>query len=458
MSQTLCPLPWIHQYINTKGDIYTCIHTKASKKGGLKKNGSVYNAGQDSLEESRNSETLKAIRLKMLRGEFPYECIRCQTDEKSHILSRRKWELSYWKDVFSYEKAREITSTDGSISVVKTPVFFLDIRFGNQCNLKCRMCGPSDSSYWYSDYVKVHQTNKYADGNVSFELIKDTDGFYHTKNNIYDWFNRPQFWNEIKKMIPFIKYMTIEGGEPLLIKKHYELLSYIIKKGKPEEITLDYSTNLTILPQKVLDMWKRFKLIRVHASLDAYGKLNDYIRHPSRFVLIDQNLKRLSDSLDNTELSVQATISVYNIFHFPDLIHWFIKRQKFLKTKNYLRSHLVRNPSFLNVKILPIKYKNKIKDKFLNFLYGLKDFLRRQKTYSEEQVIEAYNYYESELMGYLDFIFSEDCSHLLPKFLKYSSQLDKIRGEGLEELLPELYSACKENIKVCKNRSFQPRF
>ena len=445
MSQTLCPLPWIHQCINTNGDIYTCIHTKASKRGGVKKKeGSVYNAGKDSLEEARNSETLKAIRLKMLRGGFPGECIRCQTEEKNHILSRRKRESSYWKDVFSYEKAREMTSADGSISVAKTPVFFLDVRLGNQCNLKCRMCSPSDSSYWYSDHVKVHQTHKYVDGNVSFELIKDKDGLYHPKDDIYDWFNKPKVWSQMKTMIPFIKYMTIEGGEPLLIKKNYEILSYIIEKGKPEEITLDCSTNLTILPQKILDMWRRFKLVEVHVSLDAYGKLNDYIRHPSRFAVIDKNFKRLSDSLDNTELSVQTTISVYNIFHFPDLIHWFIKRKKLLKIKKYLRSHLVHNPSFLNIKILPLKYKNKIKDKFLDFLSDFKDFLRRQEIYSEDQVIETYNYYESRLMGYLDFMFSEDWSHLLPKFLKYSSQLDKIREEKLEELLPELYSACKE--------------
>ena len=444
MPQTLCPLPWLHQCINTNGDIYPCVHTKASKKGGVKKkDGSVYNAGKDSLEESRNAETLKAIRLKMLRGEFPDECIRCQTEEKNRLLSRRKWESLYWKDVFSYEKAREATNTDGSIATAENPVFFLELRLGNQCNLKCRMCGPADSNYWYSDYVKTYPSRKYGDKNTGFEFIKDTNGFYKLKKDPYDWFNRPQVWSQIKAMIPFIKYMTIVGGEPLLIKKHYEILSYIIEKAKPEEITLQYNTNLTILPQKILDMWKRFRLVEVHVSLDAYGKLNDYIRHPSHFAVIDKNLKKLSDSLDNVELEVQATISVYNIFHFPDLIYWFIKRRRLLKTEKNLHSHLVHNPSFLNIKTLPINYKNKIKDKFVDFLSSLKDVLRKQD-YSGDQVMGTYNHYESYLRGYLNFMFSEDWPHLLPKFLKYSSWLDKIREEKIEELLPELYSACRK--------------
>ncbi len=55
---------------------------------------------------------------------------------------------------FDYDKAAAITDADGTMDVTQQDINFVDIRYGNFCNLKCRMCGPTDSHQWYDDFVQ----------------------------------------------------------------------------------------------------------------------------------------------------------------------------------------------------------------------------------------------------------------------------------------------------------------
>ena len=113
----------------------------------------------------------------MLKGEHPEQCIRCQTEEANGIISRRTYETSNWKDSISFEKAAQMTSQEGYLDRSKNPIIHYDLRFGNRCNLKCRMCGPTDSDSWYSDTVKVWGANTFKDSHGQVELIKKREGF-----------------------------------------------------------------------------------------------------------------------------------------------------------------------------------------------------------------------------------------------------------------------------------------
>ena len=51
---------------------------------------------------------------------------------------------------------------DGTLDVDKQVIEFFDIRYGNFCNLKCRMCGPTDSHMWYPDFIKLTDGKEYS--------------------------------------------------------------------------------------------------------------------------------------------------------------------------------------------------------------------------------------------------------------------------------------------------------
>lgn len=453
MSKTWCPLPWISQAVRNNGDIRVCCHASPSKSKGLlkKEDGTTYNAVSDDLEEARNSSTIKKIRLDMLEGKHPSACIRCETEEKSNILSRRQYETKNWQNFYSAEKAKTDTAKDGAVNPSKAPLVYYDLRFGNRCNLKCRMCGPTDSDLWYSDHVKVWNTNSFQDSHGPVKLTKQKNGLYKTENHDYDWVDSPSFWKQMKKKAADIRHLYTVGGEPLLIDKHYELLEAIIKYGDPRQVTIEYNTNLTLLPEKALKLWKLFKQIRVGISIDSCGAVNDYIRYPSRFKKIEKNMDIIDKSFNNMLSWIATTVSAYNIFHLPDLIQWKIQK-KFIKI-NHITSHVpiltthpLHTPHYLNVKMLPKDYKDQVTKKFNQFTHSFPSWLKTQEV-SKKDSLRLIPAAKKMLKGYADYMNSENWSHLTPQFWKYTCSLDKIRKEKLKDMIPELYQSLYKNIR-----------
>ena len=61
---------------------------------------------------------------------------------------------------------------DGTLVIDKAPVLEWDIRLGNLCNIKCRMCHPSESTQWYNEWFDTMFQGFKTDF-TRVELIKD---------------------------------------------------------------------------------------------------------------------------------------------------------------------------------------------------------------------------------------------------------------------------------------------
>ena len=158
MNKTLCPIPWMSQSYRANGDIRVCCQAQHGPTGGILKDedGNVINARDSDLNQIRNAPIEKDIRKAMMNGERHPECIRCHTEEDAGMTSRRMLENKLWikggwnqikeEDKFTWEYLLENTQVDGTIDTAAIGNSFFDLRFGNLCNLKCRMCGPTDSS------------------------------------------------------------------------------------------------------------------------------------------------------------------------------------------------------------------------------------------------------------------------------------------------------------------------
>ena len=220
MTKTFCYLPWIFQGTRTNGHLRVCCAANSGpNKGSLTKNdGTEYRIGQDSLTESRNSQTLKEVRKAMLEGKWHPVCTRCKQEEDSGIESRRILEQRHWEDLPPQDLTQR-TSPDGTISTDDVPVKFYELRLGNQCNLKCRSCNPTESSAWYDDHVKLYERETFSDTQGKVEL-KLKDGSYRSADDSYNWMNNSQSWQDLKVNIDDLELLYLVGGEPLLINKH----------------------------------------------------------------------------------------------------------------------------------------------------------------------------------------------------------------------------------------------
>ena len=79
---------------------------------------------------------------------------------------------------------KQNTQANGTIDLDKVKQTYYDIRLGNFCNLKCRMCSQMDSSSWYEDY-RNWGTNKFTDTHGIVEMYKNNKGKFVAHD--YDW-------------------------------------------------------------------------------------------------------------------------------------------------------------------------------------------------------------------------------------------------------------------------------
>lgn len=418
-----------------------CCQANVSENRGLlkKENGETYNAGHDDLDESRNSELMNSARLDMLEGRWPSACSRCQSEEASGLRSRRIYENQAWGTRYSQEWASANTAEDGRIDTNAVPPVYFDIRLGNKCNLKCRMCGPTDSNLWYEDYHNtVAPSFSDTQGKVQ---ISQSGNRWVVSDNSYDWHENEIFWDHLKKHAQWIEHLHIVGGEPLLIENHYKALEFLHENGFAKNITMEYNTNLMVLPQRALELWKHFKKVKVGVSLDGHGAVNDYIRSPSKWNIIVRNLERLNAASPNIDMWLSATIQVYNIYNITDLIRWKLESglSRFNNTSRlpFITSHVLHHPKHYNIRILPQAVKAKVRQKFADFEMWFQDWAL-ENIPEEKRRKDMTESLHKLLKSYADYMNKEDWSHLMEEFWNNTLKLDKARNQDFFKVAPEL--------------------
>lgn len=434
---TFCPLPWNSINLRNNGDLRICCNTNSygPNKGILRKSdGTAYNAGKDDFNDARNAALLKEVRSTMLNGEWHSECERCRQEETNGILSRRQMESADWE--ITAEKAAEITADDGTLDTSKQEIEYFDIRYGNFCNLKCRMCGPTDSHQWYDDFVNLYETTSYKDTHERVQLTKNAKGRWDTDQ--YNWFkNSNKYWDNFEKYTVDAKKLYIVGGEPLIIEEHVESLERLVANGRASEIQIEYNTNLTNVTNKILDLWKHFKEIRIGASIDGCNAVFDYQRAPAKWDHVYNNLKKIEDRSDiNFKCWYAFTITPYNVFHFPEFMKWKLTESgltKFNPIESHrpiVSYHMCHSPKYYNIKVLPADIKQAVVAHYKPF----KEWIETTN-YSRKVKIHFVKHLESVEK----FMLSEDYSvQWLPEFIKHTVKLDQLRNQNINDVVPQL--------------------
>ena len=394
VSKTFCILPWMHVATSPSGNLRVCCNSDNKKNLILKSNRSPYKIYEKgSLESAWHSSVYKKIRQQMLNGSRPEMCAPCFREEEACSESpRTRYNQKYRLDC-------ELSETP------PLNIQYIDLRLGNKCNLACRMCNPYTSSSLFREWEELSKQNL-------SHLIEPLSESEKKKFKNLAWPEKMDF----SKLLPIMKnveeiYLT--GGEPLLIKEQSDLLDQIIQKGFASNISLKYNTNMTRYDRQILSLWKYFKQIHLHISIDGFGKLNDYIRHPSKWQKIEDNLKELTffnKKNSNITFRIDCTVQMYNITSMTDLLLW-VKKQNFNSYFNILDY-----PKFLNVRVLPDKLKKKAKESLLLF----QDYFPVKKI--------------------IDYMEKESWTNYLEDFFYYTDFFDKSRNQNLSDILPELSS------------------
>ena len=385
-TKTFCILPWIHIYANPDGTVLPCC------VGDWKQ--PMANVKDSTLEELFNNESFKTMRRNMLSGDRCTQCKACYRDEDAGNSSFRKHSNEQFSKYI--DDAVKNTNPDGTVDDFK--LRYLDVRWSNICNFKCRSCGPLYSSSWAQEHGKKNVFT-FAGGANNDELYKQFEPHFKTVEEFY-----------------------FAGGEPLLTDKHYDILEYLIEHGRTD-VKLRYNSNMSVLKYKnknVLDLWKQFSNVYIGASLDSWGSRAEYIRHGTDWSVIEKNLKKIRQEASHIHLQTNTVVSILNIKTLTEFIDYMLN-SGMIDAYNY-NPHFynVMNPDFLSLQLLTESERNDIIKKLQDFSkmhrgnieYALRGVINGLKTANHDPKLRTE--FKKE-MGYYDFIRKEDGKRIFPE-------------------------------------------
>lgn len=413
---TWCVLPWIHLFVGESGTLRPCcMAIENYDMVNRDEDGNPYHIyALEDIDTAWNSGYMRDLRAKMLDGHRPEVCSRCFREEDLGISSYRR--LS--NDMFAGHIAEVLKHTTPNGSSPSGLIRSLDIRLGNRCNLKCRMCSPVSSRAMRSDWAALHNLSK------DDERIQELVGI--------DWISKPDFIRIFEACSSGIERLLLGGGEPLLQTEMFAMLDGLVERGQAQDIELHYITNLTILPEHLFETWARFKRIGLVISLDGIGAVGEYIRYPLRWSVVDQNLRildaRAADFHCNS-LHINVTVQVYNVMILDEIVAYVATE---LPNFGKPKLSLLHYPPSFNIQILSPELKLQASKRLNNLADRLRDGWPERWRGQEAADLIA------NIDGIVKHMNDADHSDLLPEFCRQTEILDSLRGENIRTVIPEL--------------------
>ena len=430
---TFCVYPWMEFIVGPDKNARLCCIADGVL---LSKSNRPYSLDKVSLNKIWNSEAIRDVRKKMLAGEKIKACSRCYYLEDIGQTSYRQIFNKTWLDSeHGNEIINRILKSKKNNFSVDVPPLYLDLRLGNKCNLQCRMCNPVNSSKIYQEQKELIQEKKDIGYLIDKSFLNEDDYSFH------NWHRSPGIWKTISQWLPSIKKLYLTGGEPTLIKKNWELINLLQKKGYSKKITLEFNINCTYVPNALLDTFNTFKFVCLNLSIDGYGKVQEYIRHPSRWNILKKNiLKILKKKTENVHVYFVPVVQVYNIIYLDQLLRWIDELQKEYRHV-YHSPIFCTGPDYFDISILP----QNVRD------ISLKRINSYQLNYSghDRVLMESLE----TIKRILTTIRKKDSIFQLRSFFEYTSILDEKRGNSFKKDLPELYGLMHKEDSHIKNNA-----
>ena len=307
-----------------------------------------------------NSKQFEHLRQSHLKGEKNPICQRCWNEESVGKTSARQRFLDTYQNQID-QIVRNIQNEN-----YKRGPTILTMKNGNICNLRCRTCGPKDSSVWIPEaqsYVKKFPKNLELTW-FEYETVK--------KN----WNSKQmQDFQSFNQNITRVEHF---GGEPLYNPKVFEHAKMLVEQGFAKNIVLYFNTNGMQIPtDKMLSLFKHFKQIEINVSIDGIEKHFEYIRHPAKWPKLLETINWLKEFEKNNNLiwGIVTTVGNLNIFYLDSILKEF---NNWNKTNVFL--NILENPFYYCIKNLPTLTKKKITEKYshLDKLLGVVNFMNSE--------------------------------------------------------------------------------
>ena len=386
-----CVLPWVSLEASPIGTVRPCCLAEEEIKDN---NGRKFQLATATFVDVQNSDHMKSLRQDFLDDKKPETCRKCWNEERSGRTSKRMHTLDRLKHILP----------DQDWTVDAKPLMFLDLKLGNICNLKCRICGSWSSSSFAVEEI-AHDASLSRQNSFHYQMLKA--GRWPQENQ--------QFWQQIDQHLSDIRYIEFTGGEPFMIQEHFEMLRGMVDRGIAHQVEIHYNTNGTQYPQDAIDIWKHFRTVEIAFSIDDLDQRFEYQRDNAQWANVERNIqlfKNLRAQHSNLRLQCCSTVNVFNV-RYIDQLAWWIASQEF----DFVYWNMLHEAWYLSIASLPVAAKQVIADHLC-------------KAHIPQQYREEFD----RIIDFMQQGKSSDGSKLRQEIAK----LDQRRDQHITQVLPEL--------------------
>jgi MoaA/NifB/PqqE/SkfB family radical SAM enzyme len=398
--ESLCVLPWVGIETTTIGTVRPCC---VAVEEITDDNGQPLDLHAVTLEDAYNSKYMQNLRRQFRASERPATCNTCWNQEESGMSSHRQ------------RSARKLANWEAEIDWENdTPdqLWNVDLKLGNICNLKCRICSSKSSSKWAEEEMilaPVDDGNTYVNG-IHNAHIRLKQGAWPRKT--------PVFWDNMHKLLPNIKFIDFSGGEPWLIQEHWDLLKYAMEQGYSKNISIHYNTNATQWPKDALEYWKEFESVHIAFSVDNVGRRFEYERYGSNWTEttdIISTVNNYKTTVPTIATELCSTINIQNIYYLDELLAW-------ADTINFdsVFLNMMHDPAHMSLQQLTPNAQQLVIDKLTGFAWK--------------------DQYQSEIDGFISFVTNATLSDG-KEFVNRMKQSDTYRKQNFQDTHPEIAQA-----------------
>lgn len=300
-----CVLPWISLEASPIGSVRPCCLADDEI---VDDTGSKFNLVTAKIDLIRDSTHMRRLRQEFLSGQQPQTCRKCWNEERAGRTSKRMHTLDRLKHM--------VSDTDWTEDA--KPLMFVDLKLGNICNLKCRICGAWSSSQFATEEINDTHPDK----------RKETFAYQMLRAGAWPR-SSPDFWQQLESVAEEIRYIEFTGGEPFMIQEHFDLLERLVQRGLASNIEIHYNTNGTIYPKQAPEIWQHFRTVEIAFSIDDVGERFEYQRSNASWTEVNANIERffkLRERYSNIRLQVCSTVNVFNVLYLHDVASWIRSR------------------------------------------------------------------------------------------------------------------------------------
>jgi len=334
-----CVLPWVSLEASPIGTVRPCCLADDEL---LDDNGQKFSLLDANFADIQNSNSMTQLREDFLAGRRPQTCRKCWNEERAGRTSKRMHMLDRMKHM----------GISDEWTLAAKPLMFLDLKLGNICNLKCRICGSWSSSQFAAEELNDMDPAEDKKKTFSYQMLRA--GAWPRENH--------KFWDEIDHCLDNIRYIEFTGGEPFLIDQHFDMLQGIVDRGIAHQVEIHYNTNGTTYPPRGEKIWPHFKTVEIAFSIDDIGQRFEYQRSNAVWNEVCENVDRfrnLKEINKNIVLQVCTTVNVFNVRYLDQVAQWIdTNKQSF----NFVYWNMMHEAWYFSIGCLPDTVKQAIAD------------------------------------------------------------------------------------------------